>query len=351
MAIVSFLFMESIKVKVSKAARIGLMVSVLFVVGCSGLKTRRDLRKQVSKTEEGTQTTLDSPEEKEPLSQNQRGFQEEPLPPTPPPMNKFIKLPKVGLLLGPGGAKALAHSGVIKSLLQQRIPINYVVGLEWGAVVGGLYAHEGKIHDVEWKLYKLKAEDIVNRSLFSSKVSANSVDQLSGFMEESFERNQLNQSAIRFSCPTLHLKTAQMSWISGGTYREAMNRCLPYPPLFKSYRSYLAAAFSYQEAVQFLRQKGVELIVVVDVLSEQSQFSNSFPEGEEAAQLLSIELQRHWRGQENGTFKESGIAIEWIQIDTSKYSFGDFEKKRSIMAMGERAGLRRGKMIAEKYGF
>ena len=46
----------------------------------------------------------------------------------------------VGLVLSGGGAKGIAHIGVIKALEDNDIPIDYVTGTSMGAIVGGLYA-------------------------------------------------------------------------------------------------------------------------------------------------------------------------------------------------------------------
>lgn len=46
----------------------------------------------------------------------------------------------VGLVLSGGGAKGLAHIGVIRALEENNIPIDYIVGTSIGAIVGGLYA-------------------------------------------------------------------------------------------------------------------------------------------------------------------------------------------------------------------
>lgn len=46
----------------------------------------------------------------------------------------------VGLVLSGGGAKGIAHVGVIKALEENNIPIDYVVGTSMGAVVGSLYS-------------------------------------------------------------------------------------------------------------------------------------------------------------------------------------------------------------------
>ena len=47
---------------------------------------------------------------------------------------------KVGLVLSGGGAKGLAHIGVIKVLEANNIPIDYITGTSMGAIIGGLYA-------------------------------------------------------------------------------------------------------------------------------------------------------------------------------------------------------------------
>ncbi len=46
---------------------------------------------------------------------------------------------KVGLVFSGGGAKGLAHIGVLKALEEHNIPIDYIVGTSMGGVVGGMY--------------------------------------------------------------------------------------------------------------------------------------------------------------------------------------------------------------------
>jgi NTE family protein len=48
--------------------------------------------------------------------------------------------PKIGLVLGGGGAKGAAHIGVLRVLEQHNIPIDYIAGTSIGSIVGGMYA-------------------------------------------------------------------------------------------------------------------------------------------------------------------------------------------------------------------
>ena len=48
--------------------------------------------------------------------------------------------PKVGVVLGGGGAKGASHIGVLKYLEEMGIPVDYVAGTSMGSIIGGLYA-------------------------------------------------------------------------------------------------------------------------------------------------------------------------------------------------------------------
>ena len=70
--------------------------------------------------------------------------------------------PKIGLVLSGGGAKGMAHVGVIKAMEQAGLRADYVVGTSMGSVVGGLYALgysseelEEIIRGIDWDLFCL----------------------------------------------------------------------------------------------------------------------------------------------------------------------------------------------------
>lgn len=65
--------------------------------------------------------------------------------------------PKVGLVLGGGGAAGVAHVGVLKVLEERNIPVDMIAGTSMGAIVGGLYASgmsadelEKTVKSLEW---------------------------------------------------------------------------------------------------------------------------------------------------------------------------------------------------------
>ncbi len=84
--------------------------------------------------------------------------------------SKDIRPMSIGLVLSGGGAKGLAHIGVLKVLEREGIPIDYIGGTSMGGLVGGLYAvgytpeQLDKIsHDLPWT--KLLADEKERRDL------------------------------------------------------------------------------------------------------------------------------------------------------------------------------------------
>ncbi|KLV06297.1 hypothetical protein ABT56_09355 [Photobacterium aquae] len=60
-----------------------------------------------------------------------------------------IQRPKIGVVLGGGGAKGAAHVGVLKALEELHIPVDYIAGTSMGAYVGGLYATGMSADEIE----------------------------------------------------------------------------------------------------------------------------------------------------------------------------------------------------------
>ena len=81
------------------------------------------------------------------------------------------RAPRVGLVLGGGGAKGAAHIGVLKYMEEIGIPISYVAGTSMGSIIGGLYAMgyppdelAELIANMDWSFYMSNTIDRENLS-------------------------------------------------------------------------------------------------------------------------------------------------------------------------------------------
>ncbi len=68
--------------------------------------------------------------------------------------------PRIGLVLGGGGARGAAHVGVLKVLEELRIPIDYIAGTSMGSIVGGLHASGLSAEEIEREIIAMDWEDL-----------------------------------------------------------------------------------------------------------------------------------------------------------------------------------------------
>lgn len=67
--------------------------------------------------------------------------------------------PRIGLVLGGGGARGAAHVGVLKVLERERIPVHAIAGTSMGAIVGSLYASGYTAAEIEALLGSLEYKE------------------------------------------------------------------------------------------------------------------------------------------------------------------------------------------------
>jgi NTE family protein len=81
-----------------------------------------------------------------------------------------IRRPRIGLVLGGGGAKGAAHVGVLGVLEELRIPIDCVVGTSMGALVGGTFAAGRTAREVEEAVRGISWQEALARRGLRNKV-------------------------------------------------------------------------------------------------------------------------------------------------------------------------------------
>ncbi len=70
--------------------------------------------------------------------------------------------PRIGLVLGGGGARGIAHIGVLKVLEEMRVPIACISGTSMGSLVGGVYAAGVPIDEITERLSAIDWTDLFN---------------------------------------------------------------------------------------------------------------------------------------------------------------------------------------------
>ena len=75
---------------------------------------------------------------------------------------KMKESPKIALVLGAGGAKGIAHVGVLKAFEKHGIKFDFIVGCSMGSIVGACYAIGVSTSTMEERALKLSRSDILD---------------------------------------------------------------------------------------------------------------------------------------------------------------------------------------------
>jgi len=179
---------------------------------------------------------------------------------------------KVALVLGSGGARGLAHIGVIRELLKQGFDISSISGTSMGAFIGGIYA-AGKLDEFEsWSksLGKMDVFRLVDIS-FSIKgiIKANRVfDEIHKFIPD----QKIEELSIKYTAVATDLKHKKEVIINEGSLFEAIRASISMPlvitPVIKNDTLFVDGGVLNPVPVnRIYRQKG-DILIAVNVNSQ-----------------------------------------------------------------------------------
>ena len=141
---------------------------------------------------------------------------------------------KTGIALGGGGAKGLAHIGVLKVLHEYGIVPDMVAGTSIGALVGALYLLRGEIKAVEE--YALGFENsnlyphLVPRPSSSGMISEK---RIQAFLHGIFGTKRIEDLERPFFCPAADIRSGREVMFASGSLQRAVRASISVPVIFK----------------------------------------------------------------------------------------------------------------------
>lgn len=209
--------------------------------------------------------------------------------------------PTVGLVLSGGGAKGMAHVGVLRVLEEMRIPVDLVVGTSAGSAVGALYASgmpvneiEQRFIDLDWvssfrddpgrayKPVRRKQEDWrfpvvpgLGVRLDGLHVGGGIIaGQNLGFILNELTRNaalveDFDQLAIPFRAVATDLETGEQVVIGNGNLSEAIRASMSIPGVYAPVRwdgrLLVDGGVANNLPVTVAREMGADIVIAVDI--------------------------------------------------------------------------------------
>ena len=251
---------------------------------------------------------------------------------------------KVGLALGSGGWRGLAHIGVLKALEKNGISIDYISGSSVGALVGGLYAYYGNIGEIEKILENIGYRDIFNAvSDPKTELGLLKGNKFVTFMEGYLKGAKIEDLKIPFKAATTDILTGETVYLEKGNLATAIRASISVPlvltPVDIEGKKLVDGANSSPVPTEEVRRMGAGVVIGVNL------YGNIFPltaavEGGMKLNTreivrLSYQILLSQMAKEN--LRYADIALNPKIPENSFNLFKNFAKDKGTVLVGEEA--------------
>ncbi|KAL1998658.1 hypothetical protein VTN02DRAFT_5796 [Thermoascus thermophilus] len=179
----------------------------------------------------------------------------------------------VGLVLGGGGARGIAHVGVIKALEEAGIPIDIVGGTSIGSFIGALYARDADVVPMYGRAKKFSGR-MGSIWRFALDLTYPSVSYTTGHefnrgIFKTFGDTQIEDFWLEFYCNTTNISKSRPEYHSSGYVwryvRASMTLAGLVPPLCDEGSMLLDGGYIDNLTVAHMKGLGADVIFAVDV--------------------------------------------------------------------------------------
>lgn len=180
-----------------------------------------------------------------------------------------MKRKRIGLALGSGGSRGVAHVGVLKALEEEGIKPDYITGCSMGSVVGACYAAGMSVEEMYETVMQIKPFDIidVNLSLRRSVLKGNKMYDL---LIQKIGQVRFNDLIIPFQCVASDVLSNKLIVLKKGEVATAVRASSSIPLVFSpvKYEDKLLidGGVLCRVPVEQARDMGADVVIAVDVL-------------------------------------------------------------------------------------
>ncbi|KJD37279.1 patatin [Tamlana sedimentorum] len=274
--------------------------------------------------------------------------------------------PKVGLVLSGGGAKGLAHIGVLKVIDSLGVKVDYVAGTSMGAIIGSLYAAGYTAKQLDSVFHEVDFDNILNDNLprnvksFHERENAeryavklpfnkfkinlpsalsrghNTYNLLSKLMLPLCETEDFSKLPIPFFCVATNVETGMPVFLEKGNLPLSVlaSAALPsvFKPVFINNEMLIDGGVVNNYPIDELRAKGMDIIIGVDV-------QDGLMDRQELTSGLDILLQINNFRTINDMKSKVGKTDIYIKPNIKDYTVVSFDEGNSIMEAGNEAAI------------
>lgn len=279
-----------------------------------------------------------------------------------------VENPKIALVLSGGGAKGMAHIGVLKALEEYQIPIDIVVGTSAGSIIGAMYSMGYSPDEIENKILKLNffsllsnnkdrnlknISDKFNDEKYPFKVSIDKEMNLSlpmGFLNGEYIYLQLkslfspaedihnfDELPIRFRAITTNLNSGEEVIIDNGDLALATFKSMAIPSFLEPVQDgndyFVDGGVTNNMAVDVAIKMGADIVIAVDISADPTKITQN------SSVVTVLDKLSTYNGNRNLNFQKK-IADILIVPDVKNHNTIDFSNLSEMISEGREATLK-----------
>jgi len=273
--------------------------------------------------------------------------------------------PKIGLTLSGGGAKGMAHIGILQAIDSAGLKIDYITGTSMGSIIGAMYAAgysgddiEKLAHTLDWGLLfstspKLSAISIEEKSEYDKyaleipfekgkfKIGQGIIEgqelwlKFSEVFEPVYNITDFSKLSIPFTCIGTDLETGEAVKMDHGNIVTAIRASMAIPSVFTPVKYddklLVDGGVVNNFPVLDVKEMGADYVIGVSL-------SEGLSKAEELESALDILLQIGFFKDAADFQKHKSACDLYILPDLKGYSTGSFTNSDSIIEIGKETG-------------
>jgi NTE family protein len=257
--------------------------------------------------------------------------------------------PAIGLALGSGSARGLAHIGVLKVLKEAGIPINMIAGTSMGAMVGACFAKDGEISAIEelaLKMHWRQLARLVDPKLNFLKMGLVTGKKIEEQLYSLIGNIEFKDLKIPLAVVAADINTGEEVVITKGSVIEAIRASISIPGIFIPVRlkgkCLVDGGLTNPVPTDILNKMGAQLTIAVNVLTDPLKrcppcaSPNSMPQ---IPNMLNAILQSIYIMEYEVAKSKTVKADVNINPDVSKLEAFEFHKKQEAILAGYNAAI------------
>ncbi len=253
-----------------------------------------------------------------------------------PPVKKNKKnMPRIGIALGGGSARGIAHIGVLKALKDHGIQIDCISGTSAGAFIAAMYAFDVPLDTLTTKVKKLSWYSI--SELPRSKLGLVSNSAIKKIIEEIIGHVDISKSHCPLAIVATDIETGEKIVFQDGNVALAVqaSTCLPglFTPVEIDGRKLMDGGLAENVPLEPLREMGADIMIGVDVAH--------WPSRKKVDNVLDVISNTIDILISHQKIVHENFVDVFIEPDLGMYNSSDFKKADEMVNAGYHAAIKK----------